>query len=53
MFRTCKHNEKQHKKYLKADFGYFAGTWAPDADIPEYITTIDYCNWVWAFDDRK
>ncbi|KFZ23007.1 hypothetical protein V502_02504 [Pseudogymnoascus sp. VKM F-4520 (FW-2644)] len=47
----CKHDEKTHRKYLKADFGYFAGTWAPDAEAPEYRTTIDYCNWIWAFDD--
>ncbi|KFY70969.1 hypothetical protein V498_10170, partial [Pseudogymnoascus sp. VKM F-4517 (FW-2822)] len=49
---VCKHDEKTHRKYLKADFGYFAGTWAPDAEAPEYRTTIDYCNWIWAFDDR-
>lgn len=50
-FRTCSHEEEEHQKYLKADFGYFAGTWAPDAAPAEFHTAIDYCNWVWAFDD--
>ncbi|KAH8651929.1 terpene synthase metal binding domain protein [Tricladium varicosporioides] len=47
----CKHDDETHQKYLKADFGYFSGLWAPDAAAPEYRTTVDYCNWIWAFDD--
>ncbi|KAN0103506.1 Cytochrome P450 [Hyaloscypha variabilis] len=47
----CKHDDKTHQKYLKADFGYFSGLWASDAAAPEYRTTVDYCNWIWAFDD--
>lgn len=49
--RICSHDAQEHTKYLKADFGYFAGTWVPDADAASLWTAIDYCNWVWAFDD--
>lgn len=48
---VCKHDQKTHQKYVKADFGYFSGFWVPDVGPDEFTTTIDYCNWVWAFDD--
>src|SRR3954453_8732466 len=40
--RTCNLDEKEHQKYVKADFGYFAALCAPDAAPAELHTVHDY-----------
>ena len=51
--RVCHWTEKEYKKHIFADFPYFAAVWSTEASEEEFRTVVDWCNWVFDFDDRK
>ncbi|KAK2752859.1 hypothetical protein FQN54_008012 [Arachnomyces sp. PD_36] len=47
----CHWTERDYKKHIRADFPYFAAVWTTEAGRDEFRTIVDWCNWVFDFDD--
>ncbi|KAI2771552.1 terpenoid synthase [Daldinia loculata] len=50
--RIMKMDEKTSAKNKRADLCYLCSLWAPDADAESLRVMLDWCHWVFVFDDQ-